>query len=203
MNFMKQTNKKAFTLIEILISITILLVVTGMVSAIFFNTLNYWKRGYGFTNRQQAARLVFSRMTENISSLFVSASRNIYCFGSKDSFYFISASFKGSEGDLAEMGYEFNAGENKLYFSYQGEADFNFDTHDYKDMIAIKVVEFALYYLDKSGDWFDSWDSRIGGQQEGIVPQAIKVLFAIENNDLEGNKEVFETLIELPLRTKY
>ena len=203
MNFMKQTNKKAFTLIEILISITILLVVTGMVSAIFFNTLNYWKRGYGFTNRQQAARLVFSRMTENISSLFVSASRNIYCFGSKDSFYFISASFKGSEGDLAEMGYEFNAGENKLYFSYQAEADFNFDTYDHKDIIAIQVVEFALYYLDKSGNWFDSWDSRIGGQQEGIVPQAIKVLFAIENNDLEGNKEVFETLIELPLRTKY
>ena len=192
-----------FTLIEILVSITIFLVVVGMASTFFLNTLNYWKRGYSLTRRQQAARLVFSRMTENISSLFLSTSRGIYCFGSKDKFYFISASVKGDEGDLAEMGYEFNLADNALLFLYQERADFDFGTYDSKDMIAIKVLEVTFNYLDETGSWLEDWDSRIGGQQEGIAPQAIKISFGIENLDFPDNKEIFETVIELPIRTKY
>ena len=192
-----------FTLIEILVSITIFLIVVGMASTFFLNTLNYWKRGYSLTRRQQAARLVFSRMTENISSLFLSTSRGIYCFGSKDKFYFVSVSVRGDEGDLAEMGYEFNLADNTLLFLYQEKADFDFGTYDSKNIIAIKVLELTFNYLDETGSWLEDWDSRIGGQQEGIAPQAIKISFGIENLDFPDNKEIFETVIELPIRTKY
>jgi len=196
-------NNKAFTLLEILISMSILLMITAMVASIFIGVLNYWRRGYGFTQRQQSARLVFSRMTENISSLFVATSRDIYCFGSKDKFYFISASARSPEGDLAEMGYEYNAAERKIFFSYQDKADFNFDTYDSKDMIAINVLSLDFRYMDSDGSWLESWDSRQGGAQQGKSPQAIKISLGVENTDYPDGKEVFETTIELPIRTKY
>lgn len=202
-NFMKKDTKTGFTLIEILISMSILLIVTGMVSFVFINTLNYWKRGFGFTNRQFAARLVFSRMTGNISSLFLSIPRDIYCFGTIDKFYFISVSARSSEGDLVEMGYEINSADNTLLFSYQEKADFDFSTYDSKDIIAVKALLLSFAYLDKTGKWHASWDSRVGGQQEGLAPQAIKVSFGIENKDIPGNIEVFETVIELPISSKY
>ncbi|MDD5351755.1 MAG: prepilin-type N-terminal cleavage/methylation domain-containing protein [Candidatus Omnitrophica bacterium] len=194
---------KGFTLVEILIAVSILLIVTGMVSTIFISTLNYWKRGYALSRRQQSARLVFSRMTENISSLFLSSSRNIYCFGSKDKFYFMSASVKGTEGDLAEMGYEFNQADGKLFFYYQEKSDYDFSTYDYKDIIAVDILELNFSYLDSSGNWLDSWDSRVGGQEQGLSPQAIKVYFSVENPDFPDKKEAFETVVELPIRTKY
>lgn len=202
-NPMKRIHKRAFTLIEILIGMSILLIITGMVASLFMGTLNYWRRGYNFTQRQQSARLVFSRMTSNISSLFLATSRDIYCFGSKDKFYFISASVRSSTGDLTEMGYEYNAAEEKIFFSYQDKADFDFNTYDSKDMIAINVLSLDFRYMDKDGSWLDSWDSRGGGQQEGLSPQAIKISLGVENTDAPDNKEVFETIVELPIRTKY
>lgn len=202
-NLMGKTRKKAFTLVEILIGMSILLIITGMVASLFVGALNYWKRGYGFTQRQQSARLVFSRMTENISSLFVSGSRGTYCFGSKDKFYFISALVKSGEGGLSEMGYEYNPDEKKLLFIYQDQSDYDFNTYDSKSMIAINVLSLDFRYLDKNSNWLESWDSRQGGQQEGLVPQAIKISLGVENTDFPDNKEVFETIVELPIRTKY
>jgi prepilin-type N-terminal cleavage/methylation domain-containing protein len=192
-----------FTLVEILIAMAILLMITAMVASIFMGALNYWKRGYGFSQRQQSARLVFSRMTENISSLFLSVSRDIYCFGSKSNFYFISASAKTPQGDLAEMGYEYNAAEKKISFLHQDKADYNFDTYDSKDRIAINVLSLDFRYMDKEGNWLESWDSRQGGQQQGLAPQAIKISLGVENTDSPGGKEIFETTVELPIRTKY
>jgi hypothetical protein len=203
MKSMKYINNKSFTLVEILIGMSIMLMITAMVASLFIGTLNYWKRGYGFNQRQQSARIVFSRMTENISSLFVSTSRGIYCFGAKDNFHFISVSVKSPEGDLAEMSYEYNPAEKRIYFSYQEKADFNFDTYDSKDMIAINVLSLDFSYMDKDGSWLTSWDSRQGGQQEGRAPQAVKISLGVENTDAPEGKEVFETIVELPIRTKY
>jgi len=202
-NFMNSKPRKGFTLIEILISISILMIVISMVSFVFINTLNYWRRGFGFTNRQFAARLVFSRMTDNISSLFLSIPRGIYCFGTIDEFHFISVSSGSSEGDLAEMGYGINLDDNTLLFTYQEKADFDFSTYDSKEVIAVKTMMLSFAYLDKAGNWFASWDSRVGGQQENQAPQAIKVYFGIENLDIPGDMEVFETVIELPISSKY
>ncbi len=196
-------NKKSFTLIEILIGTAIMIIVIGMVYTIFSGTLGYWKRGYGLASRQQAARTLISRMTGNISSLFISTPRNIYCFGSKEKFYFIFASIKGSEGDLAEMGYEFIPTDNTIAFSYQERADFDFDTYDSKKTMAINILGLNFSYLDKQGSWLDEWDSRQGGEQEEDPPQAIKISFDIENNDFPDKKETFETVVELPIRTKY
>jgi len=196
-------NKKGFTLIEILISTAIFVIVVGMVYTIFTGTLSYWKRGYGTTSRQQAARLIFSRMTENISSLFLSIPRNINCFGTKEKFYFISALAKGEEGDLSEIGYEFVPIDKTIVFSYQEKADFDFDTYDEKNIIAVDILGLNFSYLDKEGSWLDNWDSRLGGQQEKIPPQAIKISFEIKNTDLPDGKETFETIVELPIRTKY
>ncbi|MFC1646090.1 type II secretion system protein J [Candidatus Omnitrophota bacterium] len=200
---MKQKLHTGFTLIEILVATAIFVIVIGMVYTIFMGTLGYWKRGYGLASRQQAARTLFSRMTSNISSLFFSVSRSIYCFGSKEKLYFISASTKSSGGDLAEMGYEFIPSDNTIVFSYQEKADFDFDTFDSKNIIAVKIISLTFSYLDREGNWLDDWDSRIGGQQEKLPPQAIKINFAIENTDYPDNKEVFETVVELPIRSKY
>lgn len=192
-----------FTLVEMLVSMAIFVIIMGMVYTIFSGTMNYWKRGYDLTSRQQASRTLISRMTNNISSLFLDTSRNIYCFGSQEKFSFISTSVKSPEGDLAEMSYEFLASDNTIVFSYQGKADFNFDTYDSSSIIAIKILELDFSYLDRGGSWLESWDSRAGGPQEGISPKAIKISFAIENLDYPENKEVFETVIELPISSKY
>jgi hypothetical protein len=142
-------------------------------------------------------------MTDNITSLFVATSRDIYCFGSKNEFYFISASVKSPDGDLAEMGYEYDSSGKKILFSYQEKSDFNFDTYDSKDMVAIHILSLDFRYLDSSGNWLESWDSRQGGQQQGKSPQAIKISLGAENADSPDKKEIFETIVELPIRTKY
>ena len=192
-----------FTLLEILISISILLIVTSMVYAIFRNSLNYWVRGYSSSRRQQSARLAFSRMTSNISSLFISTARDIYCLGAKDKFYFIVISTSDDQGGLSEIGYEFNLINKTLVFSYQNKADYDFDTYDDKNVIATSVENLTFSYLDENGNWLENWDSRQGAKQQGISPQAVKIYFEVENNDLVDKKEVFETIVELPIRTKY
>jgi hypothetical protein len=101
------------------------------------------------------------------------------------------------------MGYEYNAGEKKLIFLYQDKADYNFDTYDSKDRIAINVLSLDFRYMNKEGNWLESWDSRQGGQQQGLAPQAIKISLGVQNPDSPSGKEVFETIVELPIRTKY
>ncbi|MFC1709095.1 type II secretion system protein J [Candidatus Omnitrophota bacterium] len=195
----RSVNKKGFTLMEILMSTAIFVLIIGMVSTIFIGTMNYWKRGYSLATRQQAARTLISRMTSNISSLFFSVSRGIYCFGSKDKFYFISVSTKGAEGDLSEIGYEYSPSDSTMLFSYEEKSDFDFDTYDSKGIMAIGVLSVDFSYLDKEGNWRQEWDSRIGGEQEGVPPQAVRVSFAIENTDFTEGREIFETMVELPI----
>ena len=99
------------------------------------------------------------------------------------------------------MGYRLS--ENTVIFSYQEKADFDFDTFDSQSIIAIGILGLDFSYLDKQGSWLDAWDSRIGGAQEKLPPQAVRISFAIENNDMPDSKEVFETVVELPIRSKY
>lgn len=202
---MNHRTKKGFTLLEVLVATAIFIIVIGMIYTIFMGTLSYWKRGYSLVSRQQAARTLFSRMTNNISSLFLSIPRSMYCFGSKEKLYFISVSTRSSSsggGDLVEMGYEFVSSDNTIVFSFQEKADFDFDTFDSRDIMAVNILGLTFSYLDKQGNWVDNWDSRIGGQQEKLAPQAIRINFAIENTDYPDNKEVFETVVELPIRIK-
>ena len=69
--------------------------------------------------------------------------------------------------------------------------------------MALRILEVEFSYLDKEGNWLEEWDSRIGGAQEREPPQAVRFSFAIENLDTEDKKEIFETMVELPIRTKY
>lgn len=199
----KRASRNGFTLLEILVSTAIFVVLMGMVYTIFSGALNYWRRGYTLASRQQAARTVFSRMTSDVSSLFLSIPRSIYCFGTKEKFYFISASAIGSEGHLAEMGYEYVPSDKKIIFSYQDTADFDFATFDSQKTIAISILGLSFSYLNKEGVWVEDWDSRISGAQEKTPPQAVRIILEIENKDYADNKEVFETVVELPIRSKY
>ena len=196
----KIRREKAFTLLEIMIAMSIFLIVSAMAFALFSGALNYWKKGYDTARTHQAARLVFGRMTDNISSLFLSsANKDIYCEGSASAFYFITTLSGQSDSSLSEAGYEFNSDDKSLVYAYQENADYSFSTFDSRKVIATGVLNLKFSYLNNKDEWRDTWEAKKGGAQEGTIPRAIKITFEVESEYLANKKEIFDTVVTLPM----
>jgi len=186
--------KKAFTLIEILVAMAIMVIVIGSTLAIFRTSATSWRKGERRAQRYQQARFILEMMSREISSAFPTFSAGPYCLGTTEKFYFISA-LADAPASLVELGYWLDEDVQELMRSYESSPDYDFSTFDIEEVLSENVSALSFEYSD--GDaWQETWDSRPQGAQAGVLPKALRVGFEIQ--DEKGTAtESFSTVITI------
>lgn len=171
--------KKAFTLIEILVAMSILVIVIGSTLAIFRASATSWQKGETRAKRYQRARFIFEIMSREIASIVPTSSAGPYCLGTKGTLYCISALID-TQGALTEVGYWLDADEKELMRSYDAAPDYDFSSFDEEEVLS-EGVSFLEFSYSTGENWQATWDSRLEGAQSGALPKAIRVSFNIED----------------------
>lgn len=186
--------RKAFTLIEILVAMAILVIVIGSTLAIFRASASSWRRGEMRALRYQQARFILERMSKEISSIVPTSLAGPYCLGTEDRFYFIS-SVSGTPASLIEVGYWLDEGSQELMRSYQSSPDYGFSTFEKEEALSENVATLKFSY--STGElWQENWDSRPAAAQSGMLPKAVRIAFDIRD-ERDGAVESFSTVVTI------
>ncbi len=186
--------KKAFTLIEILVAMAILVIVIGSTLAIFRASATSWRKGERRAQRYQQARFILEIISREISSILPASTAGPYCLGSFEKFYFIS-SLADAPASLVELGYWLDKDTRELMRSYESSPDYDFSTFDQEEVLSENVSVLNFEYSD--GDvWQETWDSRPQSVQSGVLPKAVRISFEIQ--DEKGTAtESFNTVVTI------
>lgn len=186
--------KRAFTLIEIMVAMAILVIVIGSTLAIFRASATSWRRGEMRAQRYQQARFILERMSKEISSIIPVSQAGPYCLGTADKFYFIS-SLADAPASLVELGYWLDEEADELMRTFQSTPDYDFSTFDQEEVLSENVA--ALHFEYSTGvSWQENWDSRPEAAQAGLLPKAVKIDFDIQ--DKKGaTTESFSTIVTI------
>jgi len=187
--------RKAFTLIEILVAMAILVIVIASTLAIFRAAANSWRKGEIRALRYQQARFILERMSREISSIFPASLAGPYCLGTAEKFYFIT-SLSDAPASLIEVGYWLDEADKELMRSYQGAPDYDFSTFEKEETLSENISGLNFKY-STGAVWQENWDSRLNRAQSGILPKAVKIEFVIED-EKEAQAEEFSTVVTLP-----
>ncbi len=197
--------KNAFTLIEILIALSILAIVVVSSYTVLRGIADSWLKGESRTERYKNARVILDIMSREISQAIVCPApvhrggvnlQPVYCLGQGDKVFFVYPVGRSEDkSDLVEVGYWLRTTDNTLVRHYQANPDYNFQTADSIDEIGENISQVEFKYYDGSS-WKESWDSRLEGAQNGQLPKAIKLRLVL-TGERGLRSETFETIIHL------
>lgn len=190
------SNKKwGFTLIEILIALSILVIVVVSSYTVLRGIADSWLKGEARTERYKNARVILGIMSREISQAMVNL-QPVYCLGYADKVFFIFPIGRSeAQSDLVEVGYWLRTTDNALVRHYQANPDYNFETADSIDELGENISQVEFKYYDGLS-WKESWDSRLEGSESNQLPKAMKIKLTL--GDEKGIKaETFETIIHL------
>lgn len=186
--------KRAFTLLEIMVAMAILVIVIASTLAIFRASATSWRRGELRAQRYQQARFILERMTKEISSIIPASQAGPYCLGTADKFYFI-CSLADAPASLVELGYWLDEDTQELMRSFQSTPDYDFSTFDEEEVLSENVSRFNFEYSTGEA-WQENWDSRSEAAQAGLLPKAVKIGFDIQD-ERGATFESFSTIVTI------
>ena len=192
---LRQRNKfcssKGFTMTELIIALFILTIVGAMTTVIFRSTQQSFTNARAFQHVIDLARQSVERMQSEMKAAFVATSGlvnmvGIDSTGTKlkadsvaDEFFFIVPDKGSPTGDICEVGY-WQRSDGNIIRHYEMPPDFNFTTVGSDDELGLVVTDLNFEYSDGL-NFFNSWDSRPGGAQEGTFPEAIHFSFFVSD----------------------
>lgn len=193
------THKKAFTLVEILVSVLILSIIAGSLYVVFKVSMDAWRKSGEKLEIYQKARAILEQVSREVESAVLK--------GEPDTYYLLGENGTGSNPDTLTFICSIPTNEDNQYDICRVRyylSNSNLMRRIYRDLassgstatFAEGIVDLQLKYWDASTpNWagaLDTWDSRTGAQQ-GKLPRAIK----IQITTVEENKK-FETVVYLP-----
>jgi general secretion pathway protein J len=185
------------TLIELLVSITILSLVMVAIFATLRVGSRAWERGEKDVDRLQRTRVVSDLLFKEIKSIFpykvtpseLDKHREYYAFrGKSDGLIFVSTVSLWGHGGLSLVEVRVKSGEGLV--AREGDAlllrDFGDDVLDDEEWVLldprVQEIEFKYYELkekEEEGQWVESWNAK----EEGKLPHAIQAILTIEEDD--------------------
>jgi type II secretion system protein J len=185
-----------FTLMEILIAVSILVILVGSAMVIFRSVTKSVAKGELQAERYQQARFLFDLMSAEISQSQVSAKAKIYWQGNTSQISFIAVLGQNSEADLTEISYSFDAQNKRVLRRYQKNPDFDFGSMQAEEELAKNAYLLQFNFYDGSA-WLESWDSALkDGPQAGKLPKAVKITLTL-GSPKAAKQETFYTVITL------
>lgn len=179
----RSKNSRGFSLIELLLAVSIMTVMTAMLYTIFQTTTSVWKTGDARVEMFQNARSLLDRLGSDLESATVQAENNMNCFVIAQAIYFVNKGvYQNGSTDVTgfqEIGYVFQHGDgNDIDFTddtvdvlvrhsqssptFQFESDFSKLQDKDPDTVASLVVDFQLdCWDDLAGEWIE-WSAWPG-----------------------------------------
>ncbi|RJQ50338.1 MAG: prepilin-type N-terminal cleavage/methylation domain-containing protein [Nitrospiraceae bacterium] len=167
--------KDGFTLLEVVISITILSLITLIIGSAFRLGIQAWEKGEKETGETQRLRVLSSLLSQQVASAFpykmkVDDDEPVVLFkGEEDSLLFVTTVTDSFYGGFKWVKYSYKDGsmlykegllpDKKLKEKIKGD----------DETIDSDIEEVKFTYLSKSGEWEDSWDD------EKKLPAAVRV----------------------------
>jgi general secretion pathway protein J len=172
-------SKTGFTILELIVSITILTLIALIMGQGFRIGVNSWEKGEAETVETQKLRILSGMLTQQLKSFYLYRTKlededkeSVLFRGEKDSILFVTTLADSSYGGLKWVRYSFN--EGVLYYKEGLLPD-----KDVLDKIEgdeeildsdIEEVEFEYYY-GHDDEWKDSWDD----DDDESFPESVSV----------------------------
>lgn len=208
-----------FTLLEILVSISILAVILSFVYMSFFTAFRAKSYVENRNNVYQVGNQILYHLKRELTSAYLDVtpagtiSPYTYFIGVKDQWkdepmdklFFTTLAHvnipvgNGVEGsDYAAIGYDtaLNQTQDTVYLIHREEPFFVAEplTQGPGFIITKSVQKFELYYFDmNTKQWFDQWDTRLPGQN--YLPYSVLIQFVLK--DKNGVKVPFREIVRL------
>lgn len=202
-------NRRAFTLLEIMLAVTILAIVATAVYATWSAGLAGWKRSASVTENLQRERVVMEALSE--------LTQSIVYYSSKDSLYEIQGTHRAQNGDLISfvtgsdlllpVSEQIASGMRRVTISLGRDARghpflgiSNAPALEPEDapagvthVLSAAVCGFGVRYRDpRNGTWTEKWE------EDNLIPGAIEYTVAFGLNDGRTPPVVVTRAIELP-----
>jgi type II secretion system protein J len=166
-----------FTILELIVSITILTLVALIIGQSFRIGVNSWEKGESETSETQKLRILSGMMTQQLKSFYNYTteledrnSKAVLFKGEKDSILFVTTLTDDSYGGLKWVRYSFKDGV--LYYKEGILPDkkvMDNITGDEEVLDADAGEVLFEYYNGQDDEWTDSWDD------DESAPEAVRV----------------------------
>jgi len=209
--------KLAFTLLELLVAMVILVIALSIAFQAFSGTIRGWKRGMEVMEGIQHGDFAMNQLAAAVNStIYFFNGRKTYAFTfEKNSLAGLPAdriSFVTSSGAFMPPDSPFRSGPHRIELFVE-DSDDGYpalyasampavaDTEEIEDQLGTEpyLVSRAVHGLEilvwdkESEDWTEEWE------KENAVPERIRLTIYTESQDPEEEPIVFERVIEIPV----
>ena len=190
-------NQSSFTLVELLITLSILTIIAGSIHLTFSTAISSTRKGEIDMQVYQDGRLVISRIDRELSSCLIPESaeaEDIKFAGAKDDLKFVTISsfhdkIMSHGAKLVEVYYYLESDKDSSILQREERALVGPEADEkYTCTIAEKVTDMSFCYFDGE-KWIDSW------QEKEELPQAVKITLGLKPSEKTVS---FRTTISIP-----
>jgi len=177
-----------FTLVELLIAISITAIIMGITYACYFNTVRTTEQCRETLKPYKIASILFSKINEDIRGCYNSQNKHQPFLGRENSLKFVSTHSLG----LSKSN---KYGLHRIEYFALPQGDKRFNICRKEDGVKFcmggyfKSLQFSYYDGHK---WVKKWDSNWRGR----LPQGVKVNISIEGKD--NQFQTFSSLFVIP-----
>ena len=202
---------RGFTLLELLISMTLLSLVTlGVYGALGFGA-NAIERGASRSIENQRVRAALSLIVRKLRSaypvmLLVDGERLVYFFGDEEELRFVASADRPETGGLEKVSYfiKENGGERGLWMrisaptlpadlAEEREGSLYLEAEVLADVDELVWEYFGQRQTEEEEAWHESWS----GEEEPKLPQAVRLSWRAQVSNLPN-----EWQIEVPIQVQ-
>lgn len=164
-----------FTLVEILLAMTIMSIITLIVGSVFRLGINAWERGESETGQTQKLRILSGLISQQIKSAYpywmnIEGENGVIFEGESDSLMFVTALADSSISGFKWVRYFYKDGV--LYYN-EGQLpdkEFHDKISDDEEVFDPEIGKVTFsYFSPEEEEWLDSWES---GES---FPEAVRV----------------------------
>ncbi len=203
-------HQPGFTLLEIMLAVTILALVMTAVYGIWSTSLTAWKRGMAVTESLQRGRVVLETLDELAkSAVFSPGNSSLYeVIGDTDPALGSSVSFITASDCLLPPSEAATFGLRRVTLELERDAqgqpylslvsapaleEKSLESEPFRRVLSADVVYFRVRYRDpRTGTWDDFW------RQPDVLPSALEFTLAFPAGERGAPPVVITRAIELP-----
>jgi len=165
---------QGFTLLELIIALTILTLVTLIVGSGLRIAIRAWDKGELETEETQRLRILSGMLSYQLKSAYpytikTEDGEEIVFSGTKNTLLFVTTVADREMGGLKWVKYTYKDGNLFYNEGLLPDKELEKTTEDDGDIIDTEINKMEFEYLDQEGEWKDSWED------EGSLPQAVRI----------------------------
>lgn len=167
--------QKGFTLLEILIAMTILSLIAVIIGASLRLGIRAWERGEADIESSQNIRFFVERLSQQIKSAYpyqmqIDGEKAIAFQGKSDSIFFVTSSVRDNEGGLKWFSYFVKDGSLTVQEGMLPDKKVMEKISEDGEVLDLNISELKFgYFSSEKKEWKESWDSKTE------LPGAVKI----------------------------